>query len=83
MLGLLKLLHQDTLSAVHVMGDPSTEMLSLGGFLAWVMFMRQDSDAFSFRPCELVQFWMEFTSCWKASESWSELTGLYNRISSA
>lgn len=67
----------------HVMGDPSTEMLSLGGFLARVMFMRHDSDAFNFRPCELVQFWMEFTSCWKASESWSELTGLYNRISSA
>ena len=34
--------------------------------------MRHDFDAFSFRPCELVQFWMEFTSCWKASESWSE-----------
>ena len=62
----------------HVMGDPSTEMLSLGGFLAQVMFMRHDSDAFSFRPCELVQFLMEFTSCWKASE----LIGLYNRISS-
>ena len=60
----------------HAMGDPSTEMLSLGGLLARVMFMRHDSDAFSFRPCELVQFW-------KASESWSELTGLYNRISSA
>ena len=45
------------------MGDPSTEMLSLGGFLARVMFMRHDSDAFSFRPCELVQYWMEFTSC--------------------
>ena len=52
------------------MGDPSTEMLnSVGGFLARVMFMRHDFDAFSFRPCELVQFCMEFTSCWKASES--------------
>ena len=66
----------------HVMGDPSTEMLILGGFLARVMFMRHDFAVFSFRPCELVQFWMEFTSCWKAS-SWSKLTGLYNRISSA
>ena len=36
---------------------------SFGGFLAQVMFMRHDFDAFSFRPCELVQFWMEFTSC--------------------
>ena len=53
----------------HVMRDPSTEMLSLGGFLARVMFMRHDCYAFSFRPCELVQFWMEFTSCRKVSES--------------
>ena len=67
----------------HVMVGPSTEMLSLGGFLAWVMLIIHDFDAFSFRPCELVQFCMEFTSCWKVSESWSELTGLYNRISSA
>ena len=28
------------------MGDPSTEMLSLGGFLAWVIFMRHDLYAF-------------------------------------
>ena len=26
----------------HVMGDPSIEMLSFGGFLARVMFMRHD-----------------------------------------